>query len=41
MDGGEYPWSAGMVDEQLFFQNQIDMMEEELEEFEEDEDGFF
>ncbi|MCM1141835.1 MAG: hypothetical protein NC453_24960 [Muribaculum sp.] len=36
-DGGVFPWSKGMVDEQLFLQNQLDIIEEELEALDEDE----
>lgn len=36
-DGGAYPLSKEMVDEQLFLQNQIDIIEEELEALDEDE----
>lgn len=35
-DGGAYPWSKEMVNEQLFLQNQIDVIEEELDDMDED-----
>lgn len=36
-EGGAYPWSSKMVDQQLFLQNQIDTTKEELNELEENE----
>lgn len=36
-EGGAYPWPKGMVDKQLFSQNQIYFIEEELETFDDDE----
>ena len=36
-EGGVFPWSEEMVDEQLFLRNQIDTTEEELEALDEDE----
>lgn len=40
-EGGEYPWSEEMVDRQLFLQNQIDIMEEELEDMDDEDEDFF
>lgn len=40
-DGGTYPWSSKMVDQQLFMQNQIDIIKDELENFDDDDDKNF
>ena len=40
-DGGTYPWSSKMVDQQLFMQNQIDIIKDELENFDDDDDKIF
>ena len=40
-DGGTYPWSSKMVDQQLFIQNQIDITKDELENFDDDDDKIF
>lgn len=40
-DGGTYPWSSKMFDQQLFMQNQIDIIKDELENFDDDDDKIF
>lgn len=40
-DGGTYPWSSEMVDQQFFLQNQIDITKDELENFDDDDDKIF